>query len=179
MQYLTFFTPTHYVAYVLNIKTCKQDQINHAYALVENMQCTGVLSNYRDILKAHFKRRADTGDILLSDLPRRMDVDGLLRYLDELSERVSKRNKRKRNLHPNTLANLQKAKRFTSENRPNKPRKIFPHHLERALELRAQGCSWRLAADRLGLNPSSLRTAFTLEAQKSAKNKAEKGEVRG
>ena len=176
MKYLTLFSPNHFVAYVLNVKTAQKDDINHAYSLVERMRCTGVLSNYRDILRAHFKRRADTGEILLSDLPKRLDVDGLLAFLDDLSFR---KQKRKAHTHPNSLANLSQSYWFTKDNRPIKPRKIFQDHLDRARELRAQGCSWRLVGDRLGLNASSIRTAFRLEAAKSAKNKAEKGELRG
>lgn len=178
MNYLTIITPQYYTAIVLNVKKFNHVDINQAYAISQRMGCVGVLSNYKDVFKADFKRRKDNGEILLSDLPQRLDTEALLAYLEQLAERLQKKRKCP-NIHPNSLANLKQSARFTSENRPNKPRIVQDEQVKKAHELREKGLSWKSIGDLLGLNVSTIRSAVRLEAMKSAKNKAEIGELRG
>ena len=159
MNYLTLITNKHFKAIVINIKNTDHEQINHAYALADRMECVGVLSNYKDIFNANFKRNKVTGEILLSDIPQRLDNEALLAYLDKLAVKLREKNY-KRTVHPNSLANLSQSNWFTSTRRPNKPRKVMDEQIRKAKQLKQQGLSWKTVGDRLGLNASSIRSAI-------------------
>jgi hypothetical protein len=58
-----------------------------------------------------------------------------------------------------SLANLRTASRFTSEARPNKPRKYPPKMILKALAMKASGLSWASLGERLGANPRGLESA--------------------
>jgi aldehyde:ferredoxin oxidoreductase len=62
------------------------------------------ISNYKNIFTAKFDRRADTGEIKLYDIPKRIEEEELLALLEELLTRG--KDKQPRRMHPNSLANL-------------------------------------------------------------------------
>lgn len=68
-------------------------------------------------------------------------------------------NRLHRNMSETSLANLKTAARFTSEVRPNKPRKYSPEMILTALSMKASGLSWARLADRLAANPKGLESA--------------------
>ena len=106
---------------------------------------------------AKFDRRADTGEIKLYDTPKRIEGEELLALLEGLLTRG--KDKQPRQMHPNSLANLCPAPRFSRANRPCKKRKLTDAQLEEAIKLRESGFAWRMLGDRYGVNHDTLRLA--------------------
>ena len=69
------------------------------------------------------------------------------------------KDKQPRQMHPNSLANLCTAPRFSRTNRPCKKRKLTDAQLEEAIKLRESGVAWRMLGDRYGVNHDTLRLA--------------------
>ena len=115
------------------------------------------ISNYKNIFTAKFDRRADTGEIKLYDIPKRIEGVELLALLEGLLKRG--KDKQPRQMHPNSLANLCPAPRFSRANRPCKRRKLTDAQLEEAIKLRESGFAWRMLGDRYGVNHDTLRLA--------------------
>lgn len=66
-----------------------------------------------------------------------------------------------------SLANLKTAPRFTSETRPQKPRKYSPEMILQAIALKASGMSWANLAEHFHCNLKGLESAcrkFTAQA---------------
>jgi hypothetical protein len=114
-------------------------------------------SNYKNIFTAAFDRRADTGEIKLYDIPKRIEGEELLTMLEGLQTRG--KDKQPRQMHPNSLGNLCTAPRFTSANRPCKKRKLTEAQLDEAIKLRESGFAWRMLGDRYGVSHDTLRLA--------------------
>ena len=68
-------------------------------------------------------------------------------------------NRPHRHVSEASLANLKTASRFTSDDRPNKPRKYSSEMILKALSMKASGLSWASLAERLGANPKGLESA--------------------
>jgi hypothetical protein len=122
------------------------------------------LSNYKNICTAKFDRRADTGEIKLYDIPKRIEGEELLALLEGLLTRG--KDKQPRRMHPNSLANLCPAPRFSGANRPCKKRKLTDAQLEEAIKLRESGFAWRMLGDRYGVNHDTLRLAVSRRGTK-------------
>ena len=136
---------------------------------------TALLSNYKNPYSAKWRRREDTGEILLSDIPKRLAGDDLMFELESMLRRG--KDTKPRNMHPHSLANLRPRKPFSSSDRPQKPPKITKDQLLQAKLLREAGLSWRAAGDRLSVKHESLRSALRRQgskAQTPAKNSSQK-----
>ena len=122
------------------------------------------ISNYRNVFTAKFDRRADTGEIKLYDIPERIKGDELLAKLEALQARG--KDKKPRQMHPNSLGNLRPAQRFTTGNRPCKRSKLTEAQLNEAIKLRESGLPWRMLGDRYGVSHDTLRLALRGRLQK-------------
>ncbi|MDG1107289.1 MAG: hypothetical protein P8N60_01315, partial [Burkholderiaceae bacterium] len=122
------------------------------------------LSNYKQLLNSTFDRRADTGEIKLSDIPKRIEGEELLTMLEGLLTRG--KDKQPRQMHPNSLANLCPAPRFSRANRPCKKRKLTDAQLDEAIKLRESGFPWRMLGDRYGVSHDTLRLAVRDKGRK-------------
>jgi hypothetical protein len=115
------------------------------------------ISNYKNVFTAKFDRRADTGEIKLYDIPERIKGDALLAKLEALQARG--KDKKPRQMHPNSLGNLRPAQRFTTGDRPCKRSKLTDDQLNEAIKLREDGFPWRMLGDRYGVSHDTLRLA--------------------
>ncbi len=163
-------------------KSCKLDKDNKfvirtdatdlAY-LVSVKDCILIRSNYRNPLTAVFKRSPDrknkalSRSIELDDLPQRFTGDAALALIEQCS-RWRGEDKKPRQMHPNSLANL----------RPlSKGCKALPRYYrapvelaERACQLRTMGHSLKAIGDTLDLSDKQVK--YLLEGSlTSAKNK--------
>ena len=116
------------------------------------------ISNYRNVFTAKFDRRADTGEIKLYDIPERIKGDELLAKLEALQARG--KDKKPRQMHPNSLGNLRPAPRFSAGNRPCKRSKLTEAQLNEAIKLRESGIPWRMLGDRYSVSHDTLRLAI-------------------
>ena len=116
------------------------------------------ISNYKNVFTAKFGRRADTGEIKLYDIPERIEGDELLAKLEALQARG--KDKKPRQMHPNSLGNLCPRRRFTRDDRPCKKRLLTDAQLDEAKRLHESGLSWRVLGDRYRVNHDTLRLAI-------------------
>ena len=116
------------------------------------------ISNYKNVFTAKFGRRADTGEIKLYDIPERIEGDELLEKLEALQARG--KDKKPRQMHPNSLGNLCPRRRFTRDDRPCKKRLLTDAQLDEAKRLHESGLSWRVLGDRYRVNHDTLRLAI-------------------
>ena len=122
------------------------------------------VSNYKSVLTAQFDRRADTGEIKLSDIPKRIEGEELLTILEGLLTRG--KDKKPRQMHPHSLANLRPAPRFSRANRPCKKRKLSDEQIDEAIKLREAGFAWRMLGDRYGVSHDTLMLAVRTRGAK-------------
>ena len=159
MRYLSVFIPMQPTKPIIVVDLNKPDRISVVDAIYY-AYCHGAhayLSNYKQLLNSTFDRRADTGEIKLSDIPKRIEGEELLTMLEGLLTRG--KDKQPRQMHPNSLANLCPAPRFSRANRPCKKRKLTDEQLDEAIKLREAGCAWRMLGDRYGVSHDTLRLA--------------------
>ena len=166
MRYLSLFPypsdPSDELVIDLN-KPCKVD-IQYAIDLLRHSVSHAYRSNFKSLLKAKFSRTADYADPRESRLikpelvPKRLKADEAITLLERLLCRG--RDKTKRKVHPNSLCNLRPAARFTPQNRPTKPCLMSDIKVQKALELRDNGCSWRTIGDSLGVNSETVRSTL-------------------
>ena len=159
MRYLSVFIPLQPTNPIAVVDLNKPDRISVVDAIYY-ADCHGAhayLSNYKQLLNATFDRRADTGEIKLSDIPKRIEGEELLTMLEGLLTRG--KDKQPRQMHPNSLANLCPAPRFSRANRPCKKRKLSDEQLDEAIKLREAGFPWRMLGDRYGVSHDTLRLA--------------------
>ena len=159
MRYLSVFIPMQPTKPIIVVDLNKPDRISVVDAIYY-ADCHGAhayLSNYKQLLNSTFDRRADTGEIKLSDIPKRIEGEELLTMLEGLLTRG--KDKQPRQMHPNSLANLCPAPCFSRANRPCKKRKLTDAQLEEAIKLRESGFAWRMLGDRYGVNHDTLRLA--------------------
>jgi len=69
------------------------------------------------------------------------------------------KDKKPRQMHPNSLANLCPAPRFSTANRPCRRSKLTEAQLNEAIKLRESGLPWRMLGDRYGVSHDTLRLA--------------------
>ena len=159
MRYLSVFIPSQPTKPIAVVDRRKPERISLIDAIYYT-DCHGAhayLSNYRRLIDAKFDRRADTGEIKLSDIPKRIEGEELLTMLEGLLTRG--KDKQPRQMHPNSLANLCPAPRFSRANKPCKQRKLTDEQLDEAIKLRETGFPWRMLGDRYGVSHDTLRLA--------------------
>ena len=159
MRYLSVFIPTQPTKPIVVVDLNKPERVSviDATYYTDFHDGHAYISNYRQLLNATFDRRADTGEIKLSDIPKRIEGEELLKMLEGLLTRG--RDKQPRRMHPNSLANLRPAPRFSRANRPCKRRKLSDEQLNEAIKLREDGFPWRMLGDRYGVRHDTLRLA--------------------
>ena len=160
MRYLSVFIPSQPTKPVAVVDRRKPERISLIDAIYYT-DCHGAhayLSNYKRLRDAKFDRRADTGEIKLSDIPKRIEGEELLTMLEGLLTRGN--DKQPRKMHSNSLANLRPAPRFSRTNRPCKKRKLSDKQLDEAIKLREAGFPWRMLGDRYGVSHDTLRLAL-------------------
>ena len=161
MRYLSVFIPMQPTKPIIVVDLNKPDRISVVDAIYY-ADCHGAhayLSNYKQLLNSTFDRRADTGEIKLSDIPKRIEGEELLTMLEGLLTRG-------KDMHPNSLANLCPAPRFSRANRPCKKRKLTDAQLDEAIKLRESGFPWRMLGDRYGVSHDTLRLAVRDKGRK-------------
>lgn len=159
MRYLSIFIPQQPSKPIIVIDLLHPDRrsvIDGIY-YTDCHHAWGYISNFKRIAEAKFDRRADNGEIKRHDSPRRLDGTELLAKLEGLQRRG--KDQQRRCMHPNSLANLRPAARFSRTNRPKKTSTITTEKLQQAIELRQSGWQWRSLGDYFGVNHDTLRLA--------------------
>jgi hypothetical protein len=163
MRFVTLYIQTSPIVCIDLKKPERMDIIDGIY-YADKFDLEGFQSNYKNIYKAKFKRTAESNDPVTSrqivwwDIPKRLSTAEVISMLEALLQRG--RDKKKRKMNPKSLANLRPAKPFTSEHRPSKPRKLTDDQLNKAIEFRDNGCSWRKVGDILGCNYQTVRSSL-------------------
>ena len=159
MRYLSVFIPSQPTNPVAVVDRRKPERISLIDAIYyTNFHCGhAYISNYKNVLTAKFDRRSDTGEIKLYDIPKRIEGEELLTMLEGLLTRG--KDKQPRKMHPNSLANLRPAPRFSRANKPCKKRKLSDKQLDEAMKLRGDGFAWRMLGDCYGVSHDTLRLA--------------------
>lgn len=160
MRYLSLFPfpsdPSDELVIDLN-KPCKDD-VQYAIDLLRHSVRHAYLSNFKRLLKAKFPRTEDQRLIKSEFTPKRLNAAEAINLLESLLCRG--KDKTKRQVHPNSLCNLRPASRFTPQNRPTKPCLMSDQQVQKAMELRDHGCSWRSIGDSLGVNSETVRSTL-------------------
>ena len=166
MRYLSVFIQQQPTKPIVVVDLNKPDRVSVIDAIYYTDFHNGhaFISNYKNVFTAKFDRRADTGDTKLYDIPKRIEGEELLALLERLLTRG--KDKQPRRMHPNSLANLCPAPRFSRANRPCKKRKLTDAQLEEAIKLRESGFAWRMLGDRYGVNHDTLRLAVRSKGTK-------------
>ena len=161
MRYLSVFIPMQPTKPIAVVDLNKPDRISVIDAIYYTDFHYGhaYLSNYKNIFTAQFDRRADTGEIKLYDIPKRIKGEELLTMLEGVLTRG--KDKQPRKMHPNSLANLRPAPRFSRANRPCKKGKLSDEQLDEAIKLRETAFPWRMLGDRYGISHDTLRLAIS------------------
>jgi hypothetical protein len=160
LRYLSVFIPQQPTKPIVVVDLNKPERVS----VIDAIYCTdfhgghAFISNYRNVFTAKFDRRADTGEIKLYDIPERIKGDELLAKLEALQARG--KDKKPRQMHPNSLDNLRPAPRFSTANRPCKKSTLTDDQLNEAIKLREYGFPWRLLGDRYGVSHDTLRLAI-------------------
>jgi len=160
MRYLSVFIPQQQHKPIVVVDQNKPERLSLIDAIYYTDFHNGhaFISNYKNVLNVKLKRRADTGEIKLSEIPQRLEGDELLAKLEALQ--VRGKDKQARQMHPNSLANLCPRERFTRENRPCKKRLLTEEQLAEAKRLRESGLAWRMLGDRYEVKHDTLRLAL-------------------
>lgn len=173
MRYLTLYSNQSPIVCVDLHKPERIDIIDGIY-YADKFDLEGFQSNYKNIYKAKFKRTAESSDPVTSrqivwwDIPKRLSSQDVVAILERLLQRG--RDKKKRKMHSNSLANLKPAKPFTSDNRPPKSRMLTDEQLDKAIELRGSGCSWRKVGDILKCNHQTVRSSLRRRVEQKPKS---------
>lgn len=176
MRYLTLYSSTSTIVCIDLHKPKRMDIIDGIY-YADKFDLEGFQSNYKNIYKAKFNRTAESSDPVTSrqivwwDPPKKLSSTEVVAMLEALLQRG--RDKKKRKMNPNSLANLKPAKPFTSENRPSKSRMLTDEQLDKAIELRGSGCSWRKVGDILKCNHQTVRSSL----RRRGEQKLNSGEI--
>jgi hypothetical protein len=176
MRYLTLYSGTSTIVCIDLHKPARIDIIDGIY-YADKFDLEGFQSNYKNIYKAKFNRTAESSDpatsrqIVWWEIPKRLSTEEVISVLQALLQRGH--DKKKRKMNPNSLANLRPTKPFTPGHRPSKPRKLTDEQLNEAIELRANGCSWRKVGDILECNYQTVRSSL----RRSGEQKPNSGEI--
>jgi len=141
----------------IDINAPDRSAVIDAIYIVDKYEAKGIISNYRNPFNAHFGRRADTGEILVREVPTQLEGSELIDLLLQLKEKIDRKMQRK--VSPQSLENLRKRQAWTAETRPTKPTVMTEMLVKRAVELRDKGCSWRTVGDVLGVHKETARGA--------------------
>jgi hypothetical protein len=160
MRYLTVFIPQQPTKPIAVVDLNKPERVSVIDAIYYCDFHGGhaFISNYKNVFTAKFDRRADTGEIKLYDIPERIKGDELLAKLEALQARG--KDKKPRQMHPNSLGNLRPAPRISTGDRPCKRSKLTDARLDEAIKLRESGLPWRMLGDRYGVRHDTLRLAI-------------------
>jgi hypothetical protein len=160
MRYLSVFIPQQPTKPIVVVDLNKPERVSVIDAIYYCDFHNGhaYISNYKSISTAKFDRRADTGEVKLYDITKRIEGEKQLALLEGLLTRG--KDKQPRQMHPNSLANLCPAPRFTTAKRPCKKSKLTDDQLNEAIKLREYGFPWRLLGDRYGVSHDTLRLAI-------------------
>ena len=151
-------------ALVIDLHKPDRLTIIDAIYLSDFHDAVGYKSNFKDIFTANFPRTAETTDpqtsrtIKLSEVPQKYSSAALIDLLESLL--VRGKDKVKRQMNSKSLANLKPAKPFTKNSHPTKPRRLDDLQVQKAAELRAQGCSWKVIGDRLCCPSQTVRSTL-------------------
>jgi hypothetical protein len=151
-------------ALVIDLHKPDRPTIRDAIYLADFHDAVGYKSNFKDIFTADFPRTAETTDpqtsrtIKLGEVPQRFTSAALIDLLESLL--VRGKDKVKRQMNSKSLANLKPAIPFTKDNHPIKPRRLDDLQVQKAAELRAQGCSWKTIGDRLSCPSQTVRSTL-------------------
>ena len=163
MRYLTIYDKTSPIICIDLHKPQRKDIIDGIY-YADKFDTDWFQSNYKNIYTAQFKRTAESSNTVTSqqiawwDVPKRLSTQEVLILLESLLQRG--RDKKKRKMNPSSLANLRPPKPFAANSRPSKPRKLTDAQLDKALELRSNGCSWRMVGDLMKCNFQTVRSSL-------------------
>lgn len=165
MRYLSIYLQsTTKPALVIDLHKPDRPTIRDAIYLADFHDAVGYKSNFKDIFTANFPRTAETSDpqksrtIKLIEVPQKFVSEDLIDLLESLLCRG--KDKVKRQMSSKSLANLKPAKPFTKNNHPTKPRRLNDLQVQKAAELRAQGCSWKVIGDRLSCPSQTVRSSL-------------------
>ena len=158
MRYLSIISPQLKQLAVVDLKKPEKLAVIDGIYYVDKFNCIGLISNYKKPLNEPFKRALTTGDIKLSDLPKRLDTQQVIELLESLQTRG--KDKQARRISPNSLANLKPSRLFSKDNQPVRVPTCTPTMLARARQLRSNGCSWRGVGDILGVKAPTIRMAL-------------------
>lgn len=159
MRYLHVYTNNPYrPELVIDTKLKDREHIREASYLADKYGGNGYLSNHKRLESPFIERRQDTGEIKLSNCPKQLRDQYLVSFLDSLLSRGKDTKKRKMN--PRSLSNLRPRKPWDSSTRPNRPSKVTAEQIDRAIELRDSGLSWRQIGNNLQLHHETLRSAI-------------------
>jgi hypothetical protein len=169
MRYLSVFIPKQPTKPIVVVDLNKPDRVSIIDAIYYTDFHGGhaFISNYKNVFTAKFDRRADTGEIKLYDIPKRIKGQELLAKLEALQTRG--KDKKPRTMHPNSLSNLRPAEPFSCNNYRHKQCKLTTEQVNQAAHLKAQGWSWRMVGDKFEVKADTVR--------KSVKNRGAKRQI--
>ncbi|GEM_PF-2162944 len=162
MKYLTLYIDTKPVV-CIDTSRPTTEKIRDALYYAEKYNSMASLSNYKNIYTAKFRRTAESFDSVTSrqivfwDIPKMINGVKLIEFLQSLKGRSCKD---KRKMNPKSLENLKPARRFTPDDHPTKPRLLTEEQLDKAEELRKNGCSWKRVGDLLNCNCQTVRSSL-------------------
>jgi hypothetical protein len=152
--------------YVLNLD--KKSTFKNIAEVIDDVQffkAIGIRSNYKNPFKAKFARTGEVKNDALNsrviksfDRPIRHSTIELIEFLE--SYKVRGKDKKPRQIHQNSLKNLQKAAAWTADTKPTKPRQISDEMIAKADAMKINGMSWRQIGDKLLINFNSIRSAI-------------------
>jgi hypothetical protein len=158
MRYLSIISPQLKQLAVVDLKKPEKLDVIDGIYYAEKFNCTGLLSNYKKPLNEPFKRALKTGEIKLSDLPKKLDTQQALELLESLLKRG--KDKAAREMNSASLSNLKTSRPFSKDHQPVRVLSCTPAMLTRARQLRSDGCSWRGIGDILGVKAATIRMAM-------------------
>lgn len=158
MHYLSLISPQLEQLALLDLKSPDRLAIKDCIYYADKYNCIGIISNYKKPLAGPFRRTLVTGEIKLTDLPKRLDTQQVIELLELLLRRG--KDKAVREMNPTSLANLKPSRRFSKDHQPVRVPTCTPSMLSRARELRSAGCSWRGIGDILGVKAATIRMSM-------------------
>lgn len=185
MRYMSIFPKANNPSIELVIDLHKPNKAHISYAIwwLSYSVDHAYQSNYKSLLKAKFPRTVDSPDVNKSRVikaefaPKRLSSAEAIYILENLNRRG--KDKAKRTLHPNSLYNLRPAARFTAQNRPNKPCLLSDQQVQKAEELRGNGCSWRTIGDSLGVNYETVRSTLRRRGSQASNQELISRQIQG
>lgn len=173
MRYLSLYLNTKRLVCIDLHKPNRADVIDAIY-YAERPDTDAFESNHKNVFTANFPRTAENKDpaksrlIVWWEVPRRIGREQLIPMLEAMLKRG--KDQRKRKMSSRSLANLRPMRPFSTDYRPTKARKLTDAQLDKALELRSNGCSWPQVGDILGCNHQTVRSSLRRRGQETPKS---------